>query len=283
MNDLMLPTTGVKRRGRPCASERYNNELMQQKLTSLINSNRNINDDFARLNVIPLIMKRQRRVRANDRERNRMQTLNEALYVLQQHLPIDFLLSLNLIPTQSLDSSISSDSNANSKSKSKKPQEPKLTKIDTLKLATKYIEMLTNFLREDDLKSSNSSNQTHSVSSSSSSSSPEFNSYCYEDFKQHNADLNDYMDVKQVNEIDLNKKDNCMYTNHQNSSYYEKANSYQNFKLNQEDHNHNTIQFYSNYSNNTNANSYFNQHHQNNYFNLNYHSNFRYNTSNGYV
>jgi hypothetical protein len=279
MNDLILPITAVKRRGRPCASERYNNELMQQKLTSIVNSNRDINDDFARLNVIPLIMKRQRRVRANDRERNRMQTLNEALFVLQQHLPIDFLLSLNLIPTQSLDSSISSDSNANTKSKNKKSQEPKLTKIDTLKLATKYIEMLTNFLREDDLKSSNSSNQTASVSSSSSSSSPEFNSYSYDDFKQHNTELNDYMDIKQVNELEFNKKENPAYAINQN------YNSYQNFKLNQEDHNHNTIQFYSNCNNENNANSYFNHYHnhQNNYFNLNYHSNFRYNTNNGYV
>lgn len=76
-----------KRRGRPCAIERRRNELIQLKFTSLINSG--MSGDLAKYNVVPFIQKRQRRSKANDRERGRMGTLNNALDILKKHLPID--------------------------------------------------------------------------------------------------------------------------------------------------------------------------------------------------
>lgn len=149
----------LKRRGRPCASERYNNELMEKRLTSLINSD----DEFTKSNIMPYIVKRQRRVRANNRERNRMQTLNEALNVLKEHLPIEFLLSEF---GSDLDNSISSDS----KRQKKKSGEEKLTKIDTLRLATRYIGFLTEVLNQE-----NDSIRSIITSSESDSSSPVIN------------------------------------------------------------------------------------------------------------
>ena len=122
----------LKRRGRPCASERFNNEMMEKRLTSLIHSD----DEFTKSNIMPFIVKRQRRVCANDRERNRMQTLNEALNELKDHLPLDFLVS-----ELGSDLDNSSSTETNGKKSRKKSSEEKLTKIDTLKLATKYIRM----------------------------------------------------------------------------------------------------------------------------------------------
>ena len=90
--NTLLPTMAAKkRRGRPCATERRHNELIQQKFTNMINSTclNESYEEFTKLNVIPFIVKRQRRSRANDRERNRMETLNSALNALKQHLPME--------------------------------------------------------------------------------------------------------------------------------------------------------------------------------------------------
>lgn len=143
----MVGGTQTKRRGRPCALERYNNELLQEKFSRLINhSHIDFNSDFARLNILPFINKRQRRARANDRERTRMQTLNGALNVLKQHLPIDFLLSTD--ENSMLHSPTGSSSGRKSNKEAAESASNKLTKIDTLKLATRYIAMLTNLLNE---------------------------------------------------------------------------------------------------------------------------------------
>ena len=249
------PTLSGKRRGRPCASERYNNELIQQRLTDLINSPcTNANDDFARLNVIPFIVKRQRRVRANDRERNRMQNLNEALIVLQQCLPLEFLnANKNLITNlNNTTDSFSSDSNSNaSKTKTKVISEStKLTKIDTLKLATKYIEFLANLLSED---TNVVVSPIISSSTTSASCSPIWNNSSY----HHQPNLNIYQKEASIynqnsnSNIDLsfpsfNKKEtkNC---------YFHQANNYESSSLplkeSVEDFNHNTIQFCQNYNN----------------------------------
>ena len=74
-----------KKRGRPCALERHRNELIQQKVTNLINTG--VSDNISNHNIVPFILKRQRRSKANDRERGRMGTLNNALGVLKKHLP----------------------------------------------------------------------------------------------------------------------------------------------------------------------------------------------------
>jgi hypothetical protein len=172
-----------KRRGRPCATERYNNELMQEKFTRIINSNaHDLNDEFTKLSVLPFVVNRQRRVRANVREKNRMQTLNQALHVLKKHLPIDLLTpsESNISEPGYLDNP---NPNQSFSSKSKrKLLEHKLTKIDTLKLATKYISILTEMLSHQDLNNNEpmqlrvynplSSTCSSSLTSSSDSSSP---------------------------------------------------------------------------------------------------------------
>ncbi|RNA10068.1 neurogenin-2 [Brachionus plicatilis] len=159
MHSLVPVDQKLKRRGRPCASERYNNELLEKRLTSMINSD----DEFTKSNIMPFIVKRQRRVRANNRERNRMQNLNEALNVLKEHLPLEFLMSEF---SSDLDNSVSSDS----KRQKKKSGEEKLTKIDTLRLATRYIGLLTELLNQD-----NDSIRSTSHSSESNSNSPVIN------------------------------------------------------------------------------------------------------------
>lgn len=78
-----------KRRGRPCATERRNNELIQEKFTNLIRSANCHSDELTRNKLMPFIVKRQRRSRANDRERGRMDQLNVALGKLKEHLPIE--------------------------------------------------------------------------------------------------------------------------------------------------------------------------------------------------
>ena len=253
-------TSSVKRRGRPCASERYNNDLIQQKLTDLINSpNSKISEDFARLNVIPFIVKRQRRVRANDRERNRMQTLNEALVALQNCLPLDFLIANKSLITNlnNTSDSFSSDSNTNSNiinnNKSKTVNDStKLTKIDTLKLATKYIEFLTNTLNEDTACKMSAHTSPVSTSCSPSLTASSVCPLDYNDttFKMH----------------DIEFKEPCFYGSHINNSYfasshkkdltydYFNGSSYNtnssSYKSQREDFNHNTIQFYQNCNNN---------------------------------
>ena len=124
-----------RRRGRPCALERQNNDLLQAQLSSMISQSQfDFDSDFAKLNILPFITRRQRRARANDRERSRMQTLNEALDVLKSMLPIDYLLT----------EEVESDGQRKGECQSS----PKLKKIDTLKLATKYIRILTELLND---------------------------------------------------------------------------------------------------------------------------------------
>lgn len=135
-----------RKRGRPCAVERMRNEMMQQRLTSMINSNQVPSAEFAKFNILPLIVKRQRRVRANDRERNRMVSLNGALKVLREHLPVEYLVDDQVEANQY------EFMEAN---KRKKSSNIKLTKIDTLRLATKYISILTDLLNENDSDASN--------------------------------------------------------------------------------------------------------------------------------
>lgn len=67
-----------------------------------------------------IVIKRIRRVKANDRERNRMHNLNEALDKLRKHLPMS------------------------------KDGDTKLTKIETLKSAREYIQSLSRLLLEAD-------------------------------------------------------------------------------------------------------------------------------------
>ncbi|CAF1113049.1 unnamed protein product, partial [Brachionus calyciflorus] len=179
----------LKRRGRPCASERYNNEILEQKLTSLINSD----DDFTKSNIMPFIVKRQRRVRANDRERNRMQTLNEALDVLKDHLPIDFLVS-------EFGSDLDNSGSSETKKSRKKCGEDKLTKIDTLKLATKYIGLLTDILNEEN---GNYRNINYTNSSGSSSSSPIMSAW-----SQDNRNLNYYNHVNKNTMVNFSTNPN---------------------------------------------------------------------------
>lgn len=78
-----------KRRGRPCARERRTNELITEKYTNLMRSGEAQDEEFTKNRVIPFIIKRQRRSRANDRERGRMENLNSAMIVLKQHIPLE--------------------------------------------------------------------------------------------------------------------------------------------------------------------------------------------------
>ena len=270
-------TTSGKRRGRPCASERYNNELIQQKLTSLINSPcTTISEDFARLNVIPFIVKRQRRVRANDRERNRMQTLNEALLILQQCIPAEFLsLNRNMITNlNNTSDSVSSDSNCNASNqhshKHHKGQidSTKLTKIDTLKLATKYIEFLASLLHDE---CSPCYKTSPTISSTSVSSSP---NYCpfnnnttqnqtnvimhetsFQDSTVANSSMNPIEASYTTKQNKIERYNNDYSQVYYNNYFDTSVAGYSNlspalpFKHErQEDFNHNTIQFCQNYA-----------------------------------
>ncbi|CAF1014567.1 unnamed protein product [Didymodactylos carnosus] len=85
-------------------------------------------------------MKRNRRCRANDRERIRMRSLNGALEHLREILPID-------------------------------DTDDKLTKIETLKMASDYICLLTNILYNTNISPNSSRLQLSSPLSSTSSSS----------------------------------------------------------------------------------------------------------------
>lgn len=230
-----------KRRGRPCAIERYNNEIIQQKLTHLINSN----DEFARNNVMPFIIKRQRRARANDRERNRMQTLNEALNELKQHLPVEFLLAAE---SSNLDDSNVTDESSlsNKKSKRKSPEE-KLTKIDTLRLATKYISLLTSMLNESE--SSESSSTTSPVSTCSNQS---LNQSCSSMNYNYNYYFNSTANQYQTNSsyfLSNEQKEKQI----QSSNYYYNNQNCQLFQTNISNQN-NT--FNNNYSTQINSNTF---------------------------
>jgi hypothetical protein len=86
---LIACSSNRKRRGRPCATERRTNEMINDKFTKLIRSGENQDEEFTKNRVIPFIIKRQRRSRANDRERGRMENLNSALITLKQHIPLE--------------------------------------------------------------------------------------------------------------------------------------------------------------------------------------------------
>ena len=148
----------TKRRGRPCAQERLNNELLEQHFNLLIKATADnqrercgvIGDGGDQLmlddtRIIPFVVKRQRRVKANVREKHRMQTLNEALEVLKQHLPPEWSL-----PVTTTLSSASNDHSNSSRNSSICGGNAKLTKIDTLRLATSYIQTLSELIRQDD-------------------------------------------------------------------------------------------------------------------------------------
>lgn len=255
LNDLQS-----KKRGRPCAIERYNNELMQQKLKSLINSNMPSNE-FAKNNIMPFIVKRQRRSRANDRERNRMQTLNGALSVLKQHLPLELLVNES---TSDLDASGSTeDSKKNKKGKG----EDKLTKIDTLKLATRYISLLSSMLRDD---------QDGSVCTVSSSSSP-VSTYTYHDqtYRQLSTQA-DLVHSSNQNMTNSNYYLNCFNSNSnqpQNIEYLNSSNKASHFySSNYQEHHFNYNSSSSNNINNCDNHQQLN----NNYSNLISSNNFKY-------
>lgn len=138
-----------KKRGRPCAIDRYKNDLIQEKFTSMLNNGNTsaLNDEFTKLKIIPFIAKRQKRQRANNRERSRMQTLNEALIILKQHLPIDLYLKSKT----NLQSQTEITENDKQLLKEKSLEFVKMTKIDILKFATEYIKLLTNVLNSNKL------------------------------------------------------------------------------------------------------------------------------------
>lgn len=139
--------TSKKKRGRPCAIDRYKNDLIQEKFTSMLNNGNTSNDEFTKLKIIPFIAKRHKRQRANNRERSRMQTLNEALIILKQHLPIDLYLKSKT----NLQSQTEITENDKQLLKEKSLEFVKMTKIDILKFATEYIKLLTNVLNSNKL------------------------------------------------------------------------------------------------------------------------------------
>jgi hypothetical protein len=121
-----------RKRGRP--SYWSNLEYLQQKQLQENNSG-----------LTPqILVKRQRRLKANDRERNRMKNLNKMLHELKSLLPYEFESS---------------------------PSDDKLTKIETLRMATQYIIDLTNLLNSTD-QTSNSYDGEGSSSFNSVFSSP---------------------------------------------------------------------------------------------------------------
>lgn len=121
-----------RKRGRP--SFWSNLEYLEQQQRK--EQQENISSDPSQLNTTSstttiltpqILIKRQRRLKANDRERNRMKNLNKTLQILKSLLPFDFTVGNN--------SSGSSDKG-----------DDKLTKIETLRMATQYIYELTKLL-----------------------------------------------------------------------------------------------------------------------------------------
>ena len=95
----------------------------KMEMTSLLNSDPNINNN--NLNVV-------QRSAANDRERTRMRVLSRAFVKLKTSLPWV-------------------------------PSDTKLSKLDTLKLATSYISYLTKILEEDELNTEEVINQAPTI------------------------------------------------------------------------------------------------------------------------
>jgi hypothetical protein len=179
MDNQTLNSNGTvaRRRGRPCAVERLRNEIMQQKLAHMITSNQVPSNEFAKLNILPIIVKRQRRVRANDRERNRMQSLNGALRVLRHHLPVELLmqessldLECNREPARRREPS-EKKSKKSASSASSAASDSKVTKIDTLRMATRYIAMLSDMLRGDESSDAESSSNFTSTTTTATTGS----------------------------------------------------------------------------------------------------------------
>lgn len=91
------------------------------------------------------VVKKNRRLKANDRERNRMHNLNDALEQLRRVLPAF-------------------------------PDETKLTKIETLRFAHNYIWALSETIRIADLRQPQPHSPAWSTSGSSASYSPSYSS-----------------------------------------------------------------------------------------------------------
>ncbi len=151
--DLSVVDNPRKRRGRPCATERRHNDLIQAKFTSLVHHN---NDEVTKNKVMPFIIRRQRRSRANDRERTRMETLNAAMAVLKQHLPVELFPSgTDMNDTFSSGGGLKSVKSTNS-------AKSKITKIDTLRIASEYIARLKSVLEEADEQQKSFESQSQS-------------------------------------------------------------------------------------------------------------------------
>lgn len=98
--------------------------------------------------VLAKQLKRHRRSRANDRERTRMRSLNEALEHLRTLLPID---------STSYCSSTDSSNHG-------PILEDKLTKIETLRTASAYIRLLTDLLEDNNHSSTSSNSYSYNIS-----------------------------------------------------------------------------------------------------------------------
>lgn len=284
-----------KRRGRPCAVERYNNELMQQKLVNLINST----DEYTKLSIMPIVVNRQRRVRANVREKNRMQTLNQALNVLKKHLPIDLLLNYQSShDTDDNNMTICTTKTSSSMSALKrKSLEHKLTKIDTLKLATKYVSILTDLLNDQHGKidskkipiNSFSNNNYTSSLSSTPSSSPSYISTSTPSSTVSSSSSICQQQVKKLTAINKNQNSSIQTTNDFNQLYFNnKANSNNiinnqnsiqsfnscfNSSLTTNNYNHNNNYYYFNINNSNNNNEdQSKQNYYNNYYHYHHHN-----------
>lgn len=101
--------------------------------------------------VLARELKRHRRSRANDRERTRMRSLNEALEHLRTLLPLD-------------STSYYSSTDSSSSSNHGPMVEDKLTKIETLRTASAYIRLLTDLLEDSNHSSSSSTSYSHHIS-----------------------------------------------------------------------------------------------------------------------
>ncbi|CAF0983109.1 unnamed protein product [Rotaria sordida] len=98
--------------------------------------------------ILATELKYHRRSRANDRERTRMRSLNEALEHLRTLLPID----------------TSSYYTSNNSTNHVPIVEDKLTKIETLRTASAYIRLLTDLLADDNKSSPTSNSYSYNMS-----------------------------------------------------------------------------------------------------------------------
>ena len=135
MDEQVQVVKKSRKRGRP--SYWSNLEYLQQKQ---LQEN---NNEPIRSGLTPqILVKRQRRLKANDRERNRMKNLNKMLQELKSLLPYEFESS---------------------------PSDDKLTKIETLRMAAQYIYDLTNLLNSTDQISNSYDGEGSSTFNSSNS------------------------------------------------------------------------------------------------------------------